>query len=526
MVKRISASPAPDATSAKEGAKSTSGKSASSGKSRRKPAKKRSPRAAIIKSGPHPVSDLQPYHKNPRIGDIDAIAESLKLNGQYRSIVVNRGNLTGRKNEILAGNHSFLAAKKLGWEKILVDFVDVDDDRARSIVLADNKTAENGTYDDRIIGQLLAEVPDVLATGFKPEEADQLISDAMSAVDDAMGSFEMPSMFDDSDEEDGSTRSEVAANFLSGGMDDDDDDEDDEDDKLIINDDGTTNYKPESGPESMDSEDVTTKPSDLGGISELMPDLPEDKKFWTGPLQLPKLRKDMYVQPEDLPEDLKTWAGSATRSDQPDDRWWFYPWGGDSTKGLVHLDQVIVSFYSWDPAFDQWFWRPDRYASKLIHSGIKMAVTPDWSMWDTQSRFMNLFSLYRNQYVGRYLQEVGIKTIQNIGYPYGDEDFLENFIFKYVPKDQKVYSLQTMTWNSREVQGEQETTIKRMGTRMLEHFQPEVLLLYGTRTGHRWYEENILPAFPDMKVIHLESRLDLLQDYKRANGGGGKKKTI
>ncbi|WP_369354623.1 ParB N-terminal domain-containing protein [Streptomyces sp. cg2] len=54
-----------------------------------------------------PVDELAPYHRNPRTGDLDSITESLSTHGQYRPIVVNRGTLTGRPNEILAGNHTF-----------------------------------------------------------------------------------------------------------------------------------------------------------------------------------------------------------------------------------------------------------------------------------------------------------------------------------------------------------------------------------------------------------------------------------
>lgn len=55
-----------------------------------------------------PISDLQPYPRNPRRGNIPAIAESLRALGQYRPIVVNAGTHTGRRLEILAGNHTFL----------------------------------------------------------------------------------------------------------------------------------------------------------------------------------------------------------------------------------------------------------------------------------------------------------------------------------------------------------------------------------------------------------------------------------
>lgn len=483
-------------------------------------------KASIIKSGAFPVKDLNVYHKNPRIGDVDSIAQSLDKNGQYRSIVVNIGTDATHKHEVLAGNHTFLAARKLGWETILVDFVDVDDDRARAIVLADNKTAENGTYDEKIIGELLAEVPDILSTGFKPEEAEDLISRAGAEARAALDSLSESGAFDvdfdlDTDDDGGTSMFDTRHDA------DDDDDFEATDDGFDPQADDPDDFVPESAArESLTTEELTDRPSELTGINDLAPDLPEDPKYWTGPLQMPKMRSDMYVKPSDLPANLQTWAGSATRDNQPDDLWWFYPWGGDSTKGLKHLDQVIVSFYSWDDSFDNWFWSPNKYAAKLLNSGIKYAVTPNWSLWDTQSNFMNLFSLYRNLYVARYLQEVGIKTIQHLGYPYNDENFLKNYHFRYVPKNQQVYAMQAMTWNSKEVTGTSEKNIKRLHQMMLDHYEPEVLLFYGVKTGIEWFQNNIAPLYPNMKVIYLPSRMDLLSEWKRAQGYGGKKFTI
>jgi ParB-like nuclease domain len=48
-----------------------------------------------------PIGDLTHYRKNPRRGDIEAIKESLRANGQYRPIVARRQTL-----EVLAGNHT------------------------------------------------------------------------------------------------------------------------------------------------------------------------------------------------------------------------------------------------------------------------------------------------------------------------------------------------------------------------------------------------------------------------------------
>ncbi len=120
------------------------------------------------------TEDLHTYWKNPRIGNVDKIAESLARNGQYRAIVVNKGTHTGRPMEVLAGNHTLKAARKLGWETITCHVIDVDDDQAARIVLADNKTAEYGSYDDKTLADLLDTLADLDGTGWTEEQVDAL----------------------------------------------------------------------------------------------------------------------------------------------------------------------------------------------------------------------------------------------------------------------------------------------------------------------------------------------------------------
>jgi hypothetical protein len=108
-----------------------------------------------------PIDDLTPYDRNPRRGNLDAVMESLQVNGQYRPIVVNR-----RTGSILAGNHTWLAAKQLGWRRIARTYVDVDDEQAARIVLADNRTADLGTYDDKLLAELLGGLPSIEGTGY------------------------------------------------------------------------------------------------------------------------------------------------------------------------------------------------------------------------------------------------------------------------------------------------------------------------------------------------------------------------
>ena len=115
------------------------------------------------------VEELHPYPNNPRKGNISLIAESLSNYGQYKPITVNK-----RNNQILAGNHTYQAAKHLGWSDIAITYVDVDDATAAKIVAIDNKTSDTGGYDTSKLLELLDELPDLIATGYTDDDIDSL----------------------------------------------------------------------------------------------------------------------------------------------------------------------------------------------------------------------------------------------------------------------------------------------------------------------------------------------------------------
>lgn len=105
------------------------------------------------------VSLLKSLPKNPRKGNIDAIVASYKEFGQVKPIVVrpeDDGTFT-----VLAGNHQFEAAKKLGWSKIAcVKFVGTDE-KAVAYSLADNRTSELGFTDPTILNSVISEITTV-----------------------------------------------------------------------------------------------------------------------------------------------------------------------------------------------------------------------------------------------------------------------------------------------------------------------------------------------------------------------------
>lgn len=100
------------------------------------------------------IDSVEAHPKNVRQGDIGAISESLKAHGQYRPIVVDK-----RTNYILAGNHTWKAARSLGWSHISAGFIETkDDDEALRILLADNRANDLAMYDTGSLEELLKEL--------------------------------------------------------------------------------------------------------------------------------------------------------------------------------------------------------------------------------------------------------------------------------------------------------------------------------------------------------------------------------
>jgi site-specific DNA-methyltransferase (adenine-specific) len=113
---------------------------------------------------------------NPRIGDVEAVARSYQQFGQRKPIVARRHDRV-----VIAGNHQLAAARQLGWEQIAVVWTDDDDATAKAYALADNRTADLGSYDDDLLAALLADVQatgdDALlaATGYAGDDLEKLL---------------------------------------------------------------------------------------------------------------------------------------------------------------------------------------------------------------------------------------------------------------------------------------------------------------------------------------------------------------
>jgi len=117
------------------------------------------------------LEELKQYPNNPRRGNVKLIAESLSEYGQYKPITVNKTT-----NEILVGNHTYAAAKELGWKEIEVTYIEVDAETAAKIVLIDNRATDLSAYDNNALLELLERLNDFEHTGYGDDEFDDVIA--------------------------------------------------------------------------------------------------------------------------------------------------------------------------------------------------------------------------------------------------------------------------------------------------------------------------------------------------------------
>lgn len=432
-----------------------------------------------------PVGKLKGYDKNPRKGNVKAIAESLQINKQYRPIVVQKSS-----NKILAGNHTWKAAKELGWKEIAVVFVDVNDEEAKRIVLADNRTNDLADYDGQILAELLRDLGNSGGTGYSEQDMENILNAALADADEIIGAS------NDASERTLSQNDpliSVSSSTMGENRDNDEisfgEDEDEEDES-----------------------DIESSPDDLGGVYTLKDDLIfPGASFW----EIPYLREDMMI--EELPDPLHTWAGSATR-DLDWDGYWLYNWGIDSTSGMKDLSKIFLSFYCWDEYIEPWWDNPSRHMSKVLHAKIKYAITPNFTPND-MPRASSLFQLYRARWIGRYLQEIGVRVMPDLQIR-EDDEFL-NIAKKTYPKNLKWAAVQTQNLigstrtNSavtpEEAKHHREWTLKSVRTA-----DPENLLVYAHPKQHDEMKD-LFGHGSERNVRCIETRLFYLSQKVRNN---------
>jgi hypothetical protein len=115
-----------------------------------------------------PIDSVTPDPRNYNNGDVEALTESIRENGMYRPVYVQR-----ETGNIIAGNHTWMACKELGATRIPVVYLEGGDTEAAKIMLADNRIASFARPDNGLLLALLEEIAtnDTLSgTGYNTDD--------------------------------------------------------------------------------------------------------------------------------------------------------------------------------------------------------------------------------------------------------------------------------------------------------------------------------------------------------------------
>jgi hypothetical protein len=138
--------------------------------------------ATYLETREIPLKDLTPFPGNARRGNVPVIRESIRTNGQYRSLIVRQ---TDDALTILAGNHTKEALEGEGRSFARCEVIECDDETAKKIVLADNRAADLGDYEQELLRDLLDDLDDLEGTGYTPDDLDDLFAETESVPETA-----------------------------------------------------------------------------------------------------------------------------------------------------------------------------------------------------------------------------------------------------------------------------------------------------------------------------------------------------
>ncbi len=410
----------------------------------------------------------KPHPMNPRIGNVDAVAESLKEHGQFKPIVINK-----RTGFIAAGHHTWMAARKLAWDSIQVVYIDVDEKKHQKIMLADNKTSDMGTYDEKVLAEILAGMGDDLTgTGYTPVDLQDLI-DSAGANADAVGASatdlrglmdEMPDM---------EVRAKTKREQYEEGLEDDDDYREANKARGAV-------VKPKKGEvdDAEEIDDIVEAEAELQAVLEVKV---ENFDFWQqgDDFGIPPLREDLLLQ--EIPPDLTTWGGHDVTPDDGE-KWFLYNYQLGGIKGLP-FDRSLLCFFTYDEKFEGWWETPAWYTSRVLAKGCRNAVVPDFSFYYSQPRVVHLHNVYRAQWVGRFFQEAGMRVAPRLQFDYRDPMSLD-IALRGIPRGCPV--LATSQQNP-EQKGDEKKIADHL-QHALDEIKPEALIYYSGNPGRRAME--------------------------------------
>jgi len=115
---------------------------------------------------------LRPHWANPRLHDTDAIRESVEVNGVFRAII------TAADGTVLSGHGLYEVLGERGGGPVAITRLPIspDSDHAKRVLLADNRVADLGRYDDGLLLGILQNMESPVGTGYDSDDIDNLVT--------------------------------------------------------------------------------------------------------------------------------------------------------------------------------------------------------------------------------------------------------------------------------------------------------------------------------------------------------------
>lgn len=146
-----------------------------------------------------------------------------------------------------------------------------------------------------------------------------------------------------------------------------------------------------------------------------------------------------------------------------------------------------IHFFVHDTKFKGLWDKRNKTTTTLLRA--ERCFSPDFSVYANIPRALQVFNVYRNRYLGRFLQEMGVDVIPTISW--GREDTYE-FCFLGVPKGSTV-AVSTLGVSK----SKKQTAIFMNGfNKMIEVIEPKVIVLHG---------EKEIPVPEGIEVIKFNS---------------------
>lgn len=172
--------------------------------------------ATITRTETVPIDSVTPHPQNARKGNTERIERSLRDFGQYAPIVVHED--TGY---ILKGNNTWrVLREKIGATGVLATYVKCTEAQARAILVTDNRSSDDASYDEVALTALLEQISDdgwLRSTGYDQADLDDLMA-LMEEQEDEEPPFPPASAQEPDDKLDGVANDLGVSSTADGGL--------------------------------------------------------------------------------------------------------------------------------------------------------------------------------------------------------------------------------------------------------------------------------------------------------------------